>query len=163
MTQRVSTIQIRQFEQKDQDQVVALFIRGLTSYGIEGSSIRFLQAWFCNERLKEGGDMTDIFSYYVKDETKNFWVAFDSEDDNHTIIGLVGAFQTVGEDKEEKVTELVRMSVSSEIQSKGIGSMLCKGKNDMKKISYIGLLYTSYILMILHLVHDWKKDAILCE
>lgn len=47
-------------------------------------------------------------------------------------MGFVGALLTVVD--EQEVTELVRMSVSSTVQSKGIGSMLCQGKDLLQSV-----------------------------
>jgi GNAT superfamily N-acetyltransferase len=115
---------IRTFEAKDQAIVSSLFRTGLTSYGEEGSQANRLQHWFVDLKLALGGDMNDIYSHYILSDDKNFWVICLNDDEGENVIGCCGVITTCMND--EDVSELVRMSISPEIRSRGLGSQLVK-------------------------------------
>ena len=130
-------IWIRQFEKGDQPAIATLFMEGLTSYK-ENNALYQLQCWFTQSKLKEGGDMNDIFAYYIHNTDRSdrmFWVAEVIEGENTgEIIGCVGAMKhedslststdTTGVEIEEKALELVRMSVDERYRKKKVGTRL---------------------------------------
>ena len=131
-------IWIRRFEIGDQSAVAALFLAGLTSYR-DNNTVYKLQCWFTHSKLKVGGDMNDIFSYYInKSEAsdRNFWVAEVVEGENiGAIVGCVAAMKhedyvSTSTDPsrpctgEEKELELVRMSVDEKYRKKKLGTRL---------------------------------------
>lgn len=131
-------IWIRKFEMADQLAVATLFLEGLTSYR-DSNTMYKLQCWFTHSKLKEGGDMFDIFSYYIDSSDvldRNFWVAEVIEGDNvGAIVGCVAAMKheeyvSTSTDpnrpdvEEEKALELVRMSVDKRYRKKKLGTRL---------------------------------------
>jgi GNAT superfamily N-acetyltransferase len=122
---------IRTFEAKDQAVVGSLFRAGLTSYGEKGSDANRLQNYFVDLKLAPGGDMNDIYSHYILSDDKNFWVICLNDDEGEKVIGCCGVFTTRLND--EEVSELVRMSVSPEIRSRGLGSQLVKAVENWAK------------------------------
>ena len=156
MRDSVNPISIRKFEQGDQESVVDLFCKGLTSYRVNDLISR-LQCWFIQDKLKVGGDMHDIYSYFLspgdhQDEASDrcFWVATSGERSN--IVGCVGCKKyenrhaprsgTDGDVDEEDTCkgdnylELIRMSVSDSYRGMGIGSQLVSTLEHFGKLHF---------------------------
>jgi ribosomal protein S18 acetylase RimI-like enzyme len=141
-------IRIIPFDPKYQEQVHELFINGLSTYTTVTPSGRASQVTFVKSKLAEGGDMYDINTTYMTEDSdyiseygspcKHFWIALD--DRNDKVLGCVGVimstydttekviYESFGRDPSvltpQNVCELVRMSVSEDARGKGLGAKL---------------------------------------
>jgi len=119
----MSEVLIRRFIKDDQDEVAKIFRQGFESYNHLGNDSATLGNWFAIYKLKEGGEMSNIYdSFHIsanEDETdRNFWVATL----NNEVVGCVGAIPS--EEHKDDGIELIRMSVKSGNRGHGIGSKL---------------------------------------
>ena len=114
---------IREFEPRDAQQVTDLYKVCLaTAYMHKGQHVANLQNWFANSKLSEGGDMHDVWNFYMtgKHKARCFWVA----EYNGEVVGCVGAMESTKYD--DTYIELVRLAVSDTMRGKGVGSALTK-------------------------------------
>ena len=138
------SVRIIPFEKQYQEQVVKLFVEGLTkAYISKGETMVKLQEWFVREKLSEncGGDMYCIWDSYMKrtshiepTDSTNFWIAID--DSKNKVVGCVGLVScNSGHDQRyahEKETgpfdscELQRMSVHNDYRGQNLGKRLCQ-------------------------------------
>ena len=131
-------ILIRPFEKRDQPAVATLYKEGLTSYK-DDNVLYKLQCWYVDSKLEKGGDMNDIYTYYIQQSElldRMFWVAEVVEGENvGDIVGCVAAMKhddyvststnpTTPRMEEEKALELVRMSVDEKYRKMKLGSRL---------------------------------------
>ena len=112
-----SSLEIRTFRPEDQDASLAIFKAGLFQYAVEGSVVRYMEHQYF--KLCSSSDMKDIYSYYVENDDRCFFVA----ECQGTVAGIVAGLLTRNDDG-EAVVELQRMSVSKEFRRRGAGSML---------------------------------------
>eukprot|EP01038_Epipyxis_sp_PR26KG_P014498 gene14498-19464_t len=119
-------INIRRFNQFDQESVVKLFSDGLLSYSTEGPHIAACMEWYVNSKLDPTkGDMIDIEKNYFSANNNEgikdtyFWVA----EKESVVVGCVACIPSTEYDQNTHL-ELVRMSVSSEYRGFGIASKL---------------------------------------
>ena len=118
----MSKLIIRPFEASDQPEVHELYRIGMDSYS-DIPVISNCTRWFVEDKLKEGGDMSDIIKYYINNvedgKKRNFWVAIlDGK-----VVGCVGGIPSTKYSPDDHC-ELVRMSVSAATRKMGVGSRL---------------------------------------
>lgn len=135
----MSSVVIRKFEPADQAAVSDMYRSGMKIYSeMDNASLASCTSWFVNNKLQEGGDMSDIQKYFMDDPKRCFWVAVL----NNKIVGCVGAYPSTKYDDKEYV-ELVRMSVSSDARNQGVGAKFIKVLNDWGKLQGYSKIYLS--------------------
>ncbi len=112
---------IRKFEAADQDELVEIYRSGMNAYA-DIPVISQCTSWFVDDKLKPGGDMSDVQTHYMDNNTDGkkrcFWVAVL----DNKIVGCVGAIPSTK--YSEDYVELVRMSVSATCRKMGVGSRM---------------------------------------
>lgn len=135
----MSSVVIRQFEAADQAAVAEMYRNGMKVYSeMNNPSLQSCTSWFVNNKLQEGGDMSDIQKYFMDDPKRCFWVAVL----NDKIVGCVGAYPSTKYDDKEYI-ELVRMSVSADARNQGVGAKFIKVLNDWAKEKGYTKIYLS--------------------
>lgn len=122
-----SSVRIRRFERADQSEVSAFYRTAFSTYTKENTipEVVGLSSWFISDKLKEGGDMSDVCQLYTENEDKRkcFWVAVELE--TNKVVGCVGAIPSTEFDPNEYM-ELVRMGVDPTFRKAKIGSRLLR-------------------------------------
>lgn len=127
-------IVVRQFRKEDQEAVSEIY---RTSFAAtykkddpQWPEIGEMTSWFCEEKLKEGGDMHDIASSFLNGEHpyKNFFVAVHTEDNK--VVGCVGSISPSKEFVGPEYIELVRMAVDHRYRRFGVGAKLVEALAD---------------------------------
>ena len=154
-------IEIIPFEPRFQDEVVQLFVDGLTPEDLEedlGATVAKHQSWYVNYSISEIGKMHNIWESFMKrvheDETtpsnfNYFWVAIDNL--KQVVVGHVGVIMSTYDKSDNliyhrqdldpsNVCQLVTISVHREYRGRHIGRRLCEAvekyalENGMKQI-----------------------------
>jgi GNAT superfamily N-acetyltransferase len=116
----MADLQIRKFEPADQAELEGVYRSGMNVYA-DIPVISECTAWFVEDKLRPGGDMSDVQAHYMDNadgKKRCFWVAvLESK-----IVGCVGAIPSTK--YSENYVELVRMSVSATCRKVGIGSRM---------------------------------------
>lgn len=110
----------RKFELRDQEQVIALFVEGMSAYPEHKDSPEHVQ--YVHDSIK--ADLSNIHATYVA-TGGNFWVATPA-DRPSLVVGMV-ALELKPSSKEgesKKEGELRRMAVKGEYRRYGIGRLL---------------------------------------
>lgn len=139
-------VQIKEFEQEDQEEVLQVFLQGVNTYSyIKDELFQQVQKVFIEHRCQRPeSDMIAIYDHYIMKSNCNFWVAYipntntgttsnrsnkqDKEiNKEYKVIGCVGAQIEYMNDCNHmnlKTCELIRMYVLDGYRGYGIGSKL---------------------------------------
>eukprot|EP01134_Creolimax_fragrantissima_P002404 CFRG2404T1 len=137
-------VRVRNFEQRDQHDVMRIWVKGLDQTIDESSWYLSMIFKLAFKRIKArctapDGDMANIFKTYCRPGLSQCFVAVDETDE---VIGCVivkrGRGEEISEaDRTSKETSIIRMSVDKAHRRRGVGKALLEACEEYSKVENV--------------------------